>query len=905
MKRLLLRLIAWAAPAADREWIAGDTLEELGHLEATRGAAAARRWLRGEAWRVLRLAIGCRLRGLAVLAAGLRRAPGLGPEGSPRRALRVLRSSPAIAAAVVASVALGVGANAAIYSLFDQFLWRPLPVPEPHRLVNVRSPGERRGSVSTDEAGGSDFVFSHPLFRDIERGAHLLSGVAGHRAAFVNIGFQGEAVPGTAVFVSGGYFPVLGLHAGHGRLLSSADDRAAGAGSAAVLSFRYWQRRFEGRRSVLGEALLVNKQPFTIVGVAPEGFSGTTMRGDPAVFVPITMYETVLRYGSLEDRLNHWLYVFGRLEPGATREAAGAALEPAYQAILREVEAPLQHGLSDEAMAAFESRRLVLDDGAWGQSTFRERARPPLLVLFGATGLVLLIACANVANLLLARGVGLSGELAVRASLGASRGRLVARLLVEAVALAGLGGLLGLAVARWTLDLFRALPGLRLEGAELQPSAFLFCSALALGAGILAGLFPAVEASRADVVAALRGVSRQGGGRAAARRFRGALVTAQLAVSLTLLGPAMLLSRSLAKLDAVDLGLSPDGVVTFGLGPSRNGYGPKEAIEVVGRVVDELRAHPGVESVGVAQFPVLSGGAWTNNLSIEGFEGTDEEPRAAANRIGAGFFETVRIPLRAGRDFTPGDSLGAPKVAIVDETFARRFGLWPDVLGSRISLGAGGELDIEIVGLAADARLQRPRDVPSPHTFFPYRQDANMGNAYVYARGRLSTAALIRAVPEIVARVDSNLPVENLRTLDSWIRETTRAEHAAATLAFSFAALATTLAALGLYGVLAYSVAQRRREIGVRMALGADAARVRGLVLGQVARMALAGGAIGCAAALAAGRLVESVLFGLRPHDPLSLLGAAALLGGVALIAGLVPARRACRVEPASALRAE
>ena len=805
--------------------------------------------------------------------------------------------------AVVASVALGVGANSAIYSLIHQLLRRPLPVPEPERLVNLRSPGYRGGSTSTDQVGSTDSVFSYPLFRDLEREARLLS-VAGHRSYLLSAAHRGEPIPVPGLFVSGGYFPVLQLEPAHGRLLGPEDDRG-GAHPVAVLAHAYWQSRFGGMPGVLGEALQVDEQPLTIVGVAPSGFAGTTLGLEPQIYLPLALRDAILGEDTFENRRSHWVYAFGRLEPEVSRSEAAAALEPPFRALLRDVEAPLQGGLDDEALGAFRARRLLLDEGAHGQSRIRERVRTPLLALFGATGLILLIACANVANLLLARGVGLAGETAVRASLGASRVRLVKGLLGESLLLAAVGGCAGLLVARWTLDLLSAIPGVPFGDTTLQRPALAFCAAVALATGVVAGLFPALQASRPDLVGALKGQAPQGGGSSAARRFRAALVAGQMALSLTLLGPAALLFRSLENLEGVDLGLDPEGVVSFGLSPERSGYAPGAAMALIDRVAAEMRWLPGVESVGVAQVPLLAGGQTTSNLSVEGFEGPDSETQTASNRVGEGFFETLGIPLLAGRDFVPGDALGAPKVAIVDQAFAGRFGLSGDVLGKRMSLGSGGELDVEIVGLVGDARHLHPRDAPEAHFFFPYRQDEHLGTVAVYARGLLGSEALLRAVPEVVARVDPNLPIEGLRTLEAQVERVTEPDRAMAALAVGFAALATSLAALGLYGVLAFAVARRRREIGVRMALGADARRVRGLVLGQVGRLALAGSALGIGAAVALGRLIESVLFGLRGDDPATLLGAAALLGSVALLAGLLPALRACRIDPARALRAE
>jgi predicted permease len=534
-----------------------------------------------------------------------------------------------------------------------------------------------------------------------------------------------------------------------------------------------------------------------------------------------------------------------------------------------------------------------------------------MLLLFATTMIVLLIACANIANLLLARGAGRSTEIAVRMSLGAGRSRVVRQLLVEAMVLAALGGVAGLLVADWTLSGIGAILPPYAVGAlrlELQPGILLFTAAVAIGTGVLFGLFPALHGTRPELVRALRASTGQVGGGRQAARFRTALVTAQIALSTALLISAGLFSRSLLNVSRADLGLRAENVVTFAVSPELNGYEPARSRALFQRIEAELAALPGVTGVAASAVPLLAGSNWGTDVSVQGFEWRpDVDANARFNRVGPGFFRTLGIPLIAGREFDERDVLGSAPVAIVNEAFARKFGLGREAVGAFMSDEGSGrrDLDIQIVGLVQDAKYSEVKDEVPPQFFRPYAQDPRIGAMYFYARTSLPPEQLLRAIPPLVARLDPNLPVEDLKTLPQQIRENVVLDRVMGILAAAFAALATLLAAVGLYGVLAYSVAQRTREFGLRMAIGADAARVRRLVLRQVARMLLVGAAVGIAAALLLGRYAESLLFEMEARDPLTFLASAALLSLVVFGAGLVPAVRAARVDPMQALRYE
>ncbi len=710
------------------------------------------------------------------------------------------------------------------------------------------------------------------------------------------------------MYVSGSYFPVLGLRPALGRLLGPADDETIGGHPVAVLSHAFWETRMGADPGVIGETITVNGQPLTIVGVAPRGFEGTTLFVRPDVFVPITMRGVLQpRFAGFDDRLSHWVYVFGRLAPGVTIGQATAAINAVVRPIIDDVEAPLQRGMSDQMLAAFRARTVTVEPGWRGQSIVQHQARTPLILLLTVTGIVLLIACANIANLLLARGAGRSMEMAVRLSLGASRRQLMAQLLTESCVLAALGGAASLLVAQWTLAFiasqFPPEPAAAID-VTLSTQATLFTAAVALGTGLLFGIYPALHATRTELVSTIRANAGQLTGARGAARFRNGLVAAQIALAMALLGSAGLFLGSLVNVFRADLGMRIDDLVMFTISPELNGYGPERRQILFERVEEELAAIPGVASVAASFVPLFNGDTWGSNVAVEGFEripGVDDQSNY--NLVGPGFFRALGIPLIAGREFTAADIDGAPKVAIVNEAFARKFGLGDDVVGKWMALGGATDLDIQIVGLARDTKYSGVREGEPPIFYLPYRQDRGVGMMTFYVRTAGDPSPVLRAIPELMRRLDPDLPVENLKTMEQQVRENVFQDRTIGLLSAAAAALATLLAAVGLYGVLAYSVAQRTREFGVRMALGADGRRIRTMVLRQVAALFAVGGAIGLVAALGIGRAAGSLLFGLEGHDPAVMAGAAGLLAVVATVAAFAPAIRASRVDPVRALR--
>lgn len=831
---------------------------------------------------------------------------------SLRLAVRTLAKSPFITAVAVLSLALGIGANAAIFSLFDQMLIRALPVQEPEMLVNLGAPGPKHGSQSCNQAGDCEEVFSYAMFRDLERKQRSFTGIAAHVAFGANLAHASQTVNGQGMLVSGSYFGVLGVQPALGRLFVPADDQIVGEHFVVVLNYNYWMNRLGGDPAILNQRIVVNGHPMTIVGVAARGFEGTTLGSRPDVFVPISMRSQMTRsFDGFENRRSYWAYLFARLRPGVSIEQATAEINTLYSGIVNDVEAPLQEGMSDQTLERFRAKQLTVEPGRRGQSSMHGEVNTPLILLFTITGVVLLIACANIANLLLAQGANRSQEMAIRGSLGAARHRLVAQLLTDSFVLAVLGGAASLMVARWTLQFVASI--LPAEAAatlaiELRPSVLFFAAAVSIGTGFLFGMYPALHSTRPDLMTLVRAGSGQPSGARAAARFRSSLVTAQIALSMALLVAAGLFIKSLTNVSRVDLGINTENVITFGISPVLNGYEPEESQILFGRVEEELAAIPGVTAVSAAMIPIITGNNWGTDVSVEGFEsGPDIDDNARFNIVSAGYFGGLGIPLLAGREFTQADVVGAGEVAVVNEAFTRKFGLnGREAIGKWMSSDSRtNDLDMQIIGLIGDAKYSDVKQQTPPLFFTPYRQQESMGFMTFYVRTSVEPASVIRAIPNVVKRVDGNLPVEDLKTLQQQVRENVVMDRLISMLSASFAVLATLLAAIGLYGVLAYTVAQRTREFGLRMALGADSRRVRRMVLWQVGRMMLVGGVLGIAGGLLLGRAARSILFGVEGTDPLVVATVAVLLTGVALGAGYLPALRASRVDPMQALRYE
>jgi predicted permease len=831
-------------------------------------------------------------------------------------AFRTLLRTPLVTAVAIGSLALGIGANTAIFSLIDRFLFKPLPVPEPNRLVNVIPSEPTLGFQSCGRAGSCQVVLSYPMLRDLEKGQTVLTGLAGQKDVPADLTFRGRSSSGRGVVVSGSYFPVLALRPALGRLFGPADDQFVGGHPLVVLSYHYWANELGRDPSVLEQIITVNGHPMTIIGVAPKGFDGTVLGDRPRVYLPLSM-TNVLQSDSdpIDDRRSAWIYAFGRLKPGVTPATAIGQLNSVYQPIIQDVEAPLQQGVTDHMLAAFKAKKLRLEPGRQGQSNLIGETRTPLYLLFAVTAIVLLVACTNVANLLLARAAARGSEMAIRSSLGAARRQLVGQLLIESGILAVMAGVASLFVAQGTLALVVSFLPIELTESvdfSVDGLVLVFAALVSLGTSLLFGLIPALQSTRPDLLAVTKATPGRGSAGRKTVRFRNALVTAQIALSMALLASAALFLRSLTNINRVRLGLRTDSLVTFRIVPEQIGYDSTRSRALFQRVRDELARLPGVTGVTSAGVPLLRDRNFAGDVDVEGFPMTPEtDVHAWRNWIGIDYFRTLGVPLVAGREFTIADDAGTPGVAIVNEAFVKKFQLGPNPIGRRLRRGSRFAPDgpsspsLEIVGVVRDMAYSRVKDKFPPVYYTAARQNPAVGALHFYVRTRGDASELIRAIPKLVANLEPSLPVAELATLPEQIKENVYLDRMITTFSAGFAALATLLAAIGLYGVLAYTIAQRTREIGLRMALGADGQRVRRMVLRQVGWMTLIGGIVGIGAAFAIGRSSQSLLFGIVATDVPSFSGAAVLLTVVALGAGLVPARRASRVDPMEALRAE
>ena len=830
-----------------------------------------------------------------------------------RYALHGFALRPAFAAVVVLTLAVGIGVNVAFYAIFEGMVLRPVPgARAPDELANLAAPGSglKQGNVSCDIAGDCEEVFSYPMFRDLERMQEPFEGIAAHRLVDANLAFRGNASSGGGVLVSGSYFGLLGIQPALGRLLNPQDDAVDGAADSVVLAYRYWQDSLGADPSVIGETLVVNGQPLTIVGVAATDFQGATRPVTPDVFIPITFNWRPVRAAIFEDRRNYWVYVFGRLKPGVSAAAAQTAINPAYRAILNEIEAPLQVDVSEQALVQFRDRSVVVTPGVRGQSIVTAGALVPLSILLVAAAAVLLIACVNIANLMLARGAGRVGEMAVRLSMGAAPSRLVSLLFTEALLLALLAALVSLPLTHLTLRWIETMvPAQGAASFDFGMNAALAAVAVvvALLAALTFALVPVIKLARTQPGRVLHSQGTRMTGSKAANRFRAALVTAQIAMSMMLLALAGLLAQSLLNITEVDLGFRAEPLASFSVAPERNGYTPAESAALFDRIEEGVAALPGVTSVASSLVTLLAGRATTNDVRVPGFEvppGT--RALAHANGVSPGFFATLDIPLREGRDFRAADAgLEQPRVAIVNERFVEFYGLGTSAVGTRIGVNAGDAFDIEIVGVVENAKYDNVKDPVRPQLFRPRDQIDGVGAATFYVRSAGEQANVFAGIRSVVARLDPSLPIAELQAVDRQARENVFLDRFMGKLAAALAVLATLLAAVGLYGVLSYMVAQRTREMGLRMALGAPPQQLRAMVLRQVSSMAIVGIVLGLGAAVGLGQAARFLLFGVQATDPLVLLAAIGVLAGVVFATGYLPARRAARVDPVVALRAD
>jgi predicted permease len=829
-----------------------------------------------------------------------------------RFALRQLLKSPAFAIVAILTLALGIGANTAIFTLLDQALLRTLPVSHPEQLVRLRYVGSNTGRINAFGGDSHDY-FSYPMYRDLRDKNQVLTGLLADDELQVGVQWDQQSDLASGELVSGNYFDVLGVRPALGRLLVPADDAVQNGDLVVVLSFNYWSSHFGADPRVVGQVLYINGRPFTIVGVTEANFHSVITGYTPKLFVPLATKAIVMPgVNDLEDRRSAWATLVGRLKPGVSREQAEAAMTPLWRS-LRATELPDIKDASPLFRKHFvEESSLQLLDEKRGFSPLREQIQTPLLIVMAMVGLVVLMACVNVSSLLLVRASARVKEMSIRYAMGAGRWQIIRQLLVEGLFLGLLGGSVGLLFAPLVSSfLVRRIAGD--TATEMPFSAhpdlriLLFNFGLAFAVSLLFSLAPVLRFLHPDLVNSLKQQTTTGTG--GHLRFRRVSVVVQIGLSLLLLVGAGLFVQTLHNLRSLNVGFSTDHLVTFGVDPSLAGYDPKQAASMQKHLLDVLAAQPGVRSVGATNDPELAGNNETSNISFPNHATkADEDLHSEWPAITPGYFSTMNIPLLAGRTFTDQEMESKTKVAIINATLARKiFGDPKNALGQLMARGSGseGKFDIQIIGVVADSRHRDMRTEPGPTVYRPYFQDNPFGYMQYYVRTWQAPEAAELTIRHGVEQVDSRLVIDTMRTMDEQVADNVSSERLVAMLAVSFGVLATLLAAVGLYGVLAYVTAQRTREIGIRMALGAQRGEVMRMVLHDVFWMAGISLAVTLPVAILLSRTIRSQLYDVSPADPMVLCGGTLLVALVVLMAALLPARRAASVEPMKALRTE
>jgi predicted permease len=831
-----------------------------------------------------------------------------------RYGVRQLRLSPLFTVVAALSLALGIGANTAVFTLLDQLILRLLPVHEPERLVMIWSTGPHLGNNN-----GARRV-SYPMYQDFQRKAAAFESVFCRYDTPLAVSFGGNTERAEGELVSGNYFQTLGVKPAMGRVFSpDADDQTYEGHPSVVLSYRYWLNRFAGDPNIVGRKILVNNYPMNVVGVSAPGFAGLDPSASLSLWVPIQMMPLMTpSRDDLGNRRSQWIQVFARLKPGYTVESARASLQPLFHQILKqELAQPELRKSSPYDRTRFIKRRVIVQTAANGYSDLREQYAIALLVLMCMAGLMLLIACSNVANLLIARAAARQKEIAVRLSLGAGRSTVIRQLLAESLLLSVTGAALGLLLSVVTT---RALLHMLPQGAEVttlraEPDwrILLFSMTVALLTGLLFGLVPALQATRLDLWTTLKNaVSAVTGGNGSAK-LRKALVVAQVALSFLLVSGAGLFVRTLSNLKNTDVGFKSIGdLATFQIDPSKNGYTVPRIHAFYTELLQDIQAAPGVTSAGFAWLPLLSGDESDAMVPVEGHEAKDgEDMQAYFNAVSPGYWKTMGVPLLQGRDFDEREPSHTsskdqhPTAAIVNRKFAEHFFGTRNPIGRKVGFGGDRKPAIPIVGVVENSLYDGPRGGMRRQVFFPYAQVPVPTAATFYVRTTAEPAAMFKQLRGIVQKLDPSLPVYEMKTLSRRLDETLSTERMIASLSVAFGVLATVLAALGLYGVMAFVVTRRTKEIGLRMALGARQWSVLWLVLREVMVLLGVGLGTGIPCAYLLSRYVSSQLFGVTPTDLWTCAAAIAILGTAAIVSGFVPARRASTINPITALRYE
>ena len=823
-----------------------------------------------------------------------------------RFALRQLRKYPGFTAVAVVTLAVGIGANAAIFSLVNQVLLKRLPVSAPDRLVTLKFTGSDTGH--TDSWGGGDNIqFSYPMYRDLRDQNQVFAGMLATFPAEVGVQWRNTPSLVKSELVSGNYFSVLGVRPALGRLFVPEDSATGGATPLVVLSYRYWTQQFASDPSVVNQGILVNGNSFTIIGVVQPGFNSVISGTIPDIFVPVTMKAQMTpEWDELEDRRSRWVSIVARLKPGMSSQQAEAGITSLWKS-LRAVELQGITGKSQRFREQFAAKSyLTLLDGSKGLSSMRGNMRVPLLILMGMVGLLMLMAAANVGSLLLVRAAGRTREMSVRYSLGATRGRVIGQLLIEGLALGLAGGAFGLALS---LLLAKALIALITAEGKLSASpdgsVILFCFAVSLGASVLFSLAPIVQVYRPKVTDALK--QQSGTAEVSHSRFRRLTVGVQIGLSLLLLVGAGLFSRTLKNLKSVDVGFVTDHLLTFELDPHLAGYQPSAVTPLYKRLLETLLEQPGVQAAGMTDDPVLANDNNRFSIEVPGYQKQEGDRMSFEwERVTPAYFSTLRIPLVAGRVFNDSDIPASNKVVVVNESFVRKFfGSAEEAIGRTFVEGGAKDKPLTIVGVVKDAKHTNLHDIAAPIFYSPIFQQTEPGSVGVYLRTWQAPEDAASTVRSAVAGIDSKLVVKSLQSMNSEVDTTLTSERMLSFLASSFGVVAAFLTAIGLYGVLAYSIAQRTREIGVRMALGATRGKVVKMVFAEVLALTGCSVAIAVPLSIALSSMVRNQLYGVSYRDPVTLALVVIAIGAVALLAALLPARRAVKVQPITALRYE
>jgi predicted permease len=840
-------------------------------------------------------------------------------------ALRTLRRTPGFTLVAVLTLALGIGANTAIFTLLNQVLLRLLPVKDPHSLVMLTMRGKHYGSN-----WGSNAI-SYPMYKDFQAHNEVFSGMTARFPIYASVTNGNASERVKAEMVSGTYFDVLGVTTAIGRPFTPDDDKTRSGHPLVILGYNYWRDKFGARQDVLGSTILVNNHKMTIIGVAQAGFDGVELGDPPAIFVPMMMQLEMLpgNKDMLTNRRNRWVNVFGRLKPGVSAQTAKASLQPYMHSMLEmEVKEEAFRNASPYDREQFLKCWMDVLPGSQGRQNVQRGLSTPLWVLMATTGMVLLIACANIANLLLARATRRQKEMAIRLAIGATRGRIISQLLIEMLVLAMTGGVLGLILAFWAdkalMSIYLPTDSARLNITTTPDvKVLLFTFGVSALTALAFGLVPALQTTKPNVGTVLKDEASAvvGSGN---KGLRKSLVVVQVALSLLLLIGAGLFLRSLDNLSQLGPGFNASRLIGFAIDPTLSGYKPDRVKLTYRELTESLKTLPGVESVGLSSMRILEHDEWDSSMTVEGYSPDKPDDRAEPymNSISPNYFATLGVPIVAGRDFNAADTREmkhsdrvssdpdddyVPATVMINETFARKFFAGRDPIGRHLGFGSdpGTKTDMEVIGVVKDIKYTDLRDEIPPQAYVPYLAGRGGGGMTVYVRTTADPKIVMNSIREKVRDLDANIPIFDMRTTDEQIQNSLSAERMIASLSTVFGLLATLLAAVGLYGLMAYNVVQRTREIGIRMALGAAQGDVVWMVMRDVLILVGIGIAVGVPVALALTSVVRSQLYGLTGHDPMTIILATVGLAVVAFAAGYIPALRASRLDPMRALRYE